>query len=345
MTASTLTSWARVVRRVLFEAGCDAEALFRAAGLDPAALDDPQGRYPLDRTARLWALAVQATGDPALGLTVARRAAPTSFHALGYAVLASPSVLDALQRCERYLAVVSDAARLQLRRESDQHLWLHIVAPDHGPAPVAEAVDAIAAVMVQLVRSRLGRETHPLAVRLRRPAPADPAPWQRLFRAPLQFGAADDALCWPLAPLIQPLDSGNPALAEANEALARQALAERGGSGLGERLRALLRERLPRGEPGEDALAEALHLSRRSLQRKLAAEGLSYAGLLREVREAEARRHLAGAEHSVSEIAYLLGFADASAFSRAFKRWTGQSPAQLRAAAGAATLTVPAAGE
>ena len=92
MSASTLTSWARTVRRALRDTGCDAGALFRAAGLDPAKLSDPQARYPIARSTQLWQLAVDATGNEAFGFAAARRAEITSFHALGFAVMASPTL-------------------------------------------------------------------------------------------------------------------------------------------------------------------------------------------------------------------------------------------------------------
>lgn len=128
----------------------------------------------------------------------------------------------------------------------------------------------------------------------------------------------------------RPLDSASPVLAAANEALVQQLLADRQRDELASRVQAWLRDRLPQGEPGEAATAAAFHLSSRSLHRKLAEQGTGYAELLREVRETLARHHLAQRQHSISEIAYLLGFADASSFTRAFKRWTGDPPSRLR---------------
>jgi hypothetical protein len=98
-TATSLTSWARAIRKALDQAGCDSQALFLAAGLDPAALEDPNARYPLDRTTALWRLAVTATGDEAFGLSVARHAHFTHFHALGYSLMASTSLREVFERC------------------------------------------------------------------------------------------------------------------------------------------------------------------------------------------------------------------------------------------------------
>lgn len=329
MRASTLTSWARAVRRALRDAGCDADALFREAGLDPAKLSDPQARYPIARSTRLWALAVAATGNSAFGLAAARRAEITSFHALGFAVMASPTLGDAFARCARYLAAVSDAASLTLKAEGLRTAI--IIEPRDGEAcPAPEAVDAIAAVLVQMCRGRMGRSFAPEAVHLQRPAPPDAAPWQQAFRCPVSFSAPDNRLVMSTTLLEQPLESASPELAAVNEALVVRLLAARGQDDLASRVRVWLRDRLPQGEPGEAAVATALNLSSRSLHRKLAEQGTGYAELLRETRETLARQMLAEGRHSVSEMAYLLGFADASSFTRAFKRWTGLSPTAFR---------------
>lgn len=329
MSASTLASWSRAVRRALREAGCDAEALFREAGLDPERLDDPQARYPIARSTKLWRLAVQATGNEAFGLAAARRAELTSFHALGFAVMASPTLGDAFARCARYLAVVSDAAQLVV--EPGENETALVIEPRDGDArPAPEGVDAMAAVFTQMCRGRVGRQFAPARVTLCRPAPARVDAWTQVFRCPVDFAAPRNCLLIPAAVLAAPLDSGSPALAAANEAIAAQLLAARQQDDLIGRLRQWLCERLPQGDPGESAAAAALHMSSRSLQRRLAEQGTGYAVLLRETREQLARQYLAQGRHSVSEVAYLLGFADVSTFSRAFKRWTGVAPGVWR---------------
>ncbi|PTT95173.1 AraC family transcriptional regulator, partial [Pseudomonas sp. HMWF031] len=82
---TSLASWTRALRKQLDALGLDSTALCRQAGLDPQLMDDPNARYPLSGTTRLWELAVQASGDPAIGLRVSRFVSPTTFHALGYA--------------------------------------------------------------------------------------------------------------------------------------------------------------------------------------------------------------------------------------------------------------------
>lgn len=326
---STLASWTRALRRQLDGLGLDSAALCREAGLDPQLLDDANARYPLSATTRLWQLAVAASGDPALGLNTSRHVAPTTFHALGMAVMASGSLREIFERIVRYHRVVSDALALELRDVGDS-CELHFRLPPGAPAPAAEAIDAFAAIYVRTCRNRLGRSYAPLAVHLRRPPPADPQPWLEVFRAPVHFAAVEDVLCFAGSDFDRPLDDGNPELAAHNEAVLRKRLDALQPDTVARRLRRALEQCLPNGEPSAEALAHGLHLSLRSLQRHLSEEGSSYEQVLAETRHALALQHLGEAACSISEVAYLLGFADSSSFSRAFKRWSGQSPSQYR---------------
>lgn len=326
---TALASWTRAIRKALLAARLDADALLREAGIDPAALVDPDARLPVAQTTRLWQLAVVASGDPAFGLKVAREVQPTTFHALGYALAASATLGEAFGRAARYCRIVTDAGELALEQRGEEcHLLLHSASGEAAPA--VEATDAFAALQVRTARGLSAGSVAPLRVELRRPAPADAAPYLRAFHAPVRFGADANRLVFAAADFARPLEGANPELARLNEGLAAQQLARLDAADLPARLRALLTERLPDGEPTAAEVAAALHLSLRSLQRKLAERGLRYEGLLDDTRRALALTHLRDARLSLNEVAFLLGFSDASSFSRAFRRWTGVSPSAWR---------------
>jgi len=329
-SATTLTSWARAIRKSLDAAGVDSTALFAEAGLDFAALADAQARYPVARTNRLWQLAVDATGDPAFALKVAREAGVLSFHALGYSLSASGTLREAFERLIRYFRVVSDGADLRFASDAcDTAVYRYEIAANaDGHAPIPEAVDAFAYVVVRLCRGLYRRDHAPLEVRLMRAAPADPAPWQRAFRCPIVFDAAENVLLFAADAFDAPLEFANPELARQNDEVAARYLARFGKLLIRERLRAVLIEQLPRGEPSQDSAAAALHLSSRSLQRRLADEGTSYKAVLDDLRRELAMSYLREARHSISEITYLLGFSDTSSFTHAFRRWTGVAPSR-----------------
>ncbi|MDB6144202.1 MAG: AraC family transcriptional regulator [Pseudomonas sp.] len=326
---TALASWTRALRKQLDALGLDSAELCLAAGLDPQLMDDPNARYPVSATTRLWQLAVEASGDPAIGLRVSRFVSPTTFHALGYALVASGSLREVFERIVRYHQVVSDALVLDLRQTGDRYQFRFRV-PEGGIAPAVESLDAFAAIYVRTCRNRLGRDYAPLAVYLQRPPPLDPQPWHDVFRAPIFFGAEENRLEFACDDFDALLDDGNPELAEHNETVLKRTLEQLKPLTWERRVRAAIEAQLPDGEPSAESVAHTLHLSLRSLQRHLAEEGFRYDLLLNQCRQNLAMQHMRDPRSSLSEIAYLLGFADTSSFSRAFKRWTGQTPSQYR---------------
>lgn len=327
--ATALTSWAKAIRKALDAAALDSARLFNEAGLDFSALDDPNARYSVEGTTRLWRLAVAAIGDDAFGLTVARHVNQTTFHALGYSLSASTTLREAFERMLRYFRLVTDAADLEFGLDGEQYRFaIRITANGAQPAP--EAVDAFAFLVVRLCRGLYRREFSPQAVTLRRPAPRNLAAFERAFRAPLRFEAADNALWFAREVFEQKLEGANPELARHNDEIAARYLAQIDKHNLRARVHAALIEQLPLGEPSQEKTAEALHLSPRNFQRKLAEEGTSFTELLNDTRRDLALSYVRDPGYSIGEITYLLGFSDASSFNRAFKRWTGQSPSAYR---------------
>lgn len=328
-TATALTSWAKAIRKTLEAAGVDPLPLFAEAGLDPAALDDGNARYPVAGTTRLWQLALAATGRESIGLDVARQVGQTTFHALGYSLAASTTLKEAFERLVRYFRIVTDAAELGLE-ETPEGYRLRMAIDPQRAVVAHESTDAFAYLIVRLCRGLYRRELSPLRVELRRPPPRDPLPYERAFRAPIRYDAPEIGLLFAHGVCERRLEGANPELARHNDEIVLRYLARYDRDNLVARVRATLTELLPSGEPAQAQVAAALHLSERSLQRKLAEEGTRYADLLQQTRQELARSYLDGRRHSVSEVAYLLGFGDTSSFTRAFKRWEGVAPSDYR---------------
>ena len=326
-TATTLTSWTRAIRKALEAAGVDSRALFEAAGLDIAALSDPQARFPAAATQTLWRLAVAATGNPAFGLEAARHAGQTSFHALGYSLSASTDLKEAFERLLRYFRVVTEVADLRFVEDGARYRFI-VDTPPGSAAPADEAVDAFCSVVIRMCRGLYRRDYAPRLVQLRRTAPVDTSVYERAFRAPVEFDAPLNAIDFDRADFEQPLEGANPELARHNDAISAAYLARFEQSRLSTRVHALLVEALPSGVPSQEQVAKSLLLSSRSLQRKLAEEGSSYKQLLDETRRDLALSYLRDARYSISELGYLLGFADTSSFTHAFRRWTGSAPSR-----------------
>jgi AraC-like DNA-binding protein len=170
------------------------------------------------------------------------------------------------------------------------------------------------------------RKVTPVAVRLKRPAPSPCEPFAEVFRAPVRFKERDNVLEFAARDLDERLPAGNAELARQNDEVVARQLARIESASACRRLRRWFIDQLPAGEPIEEAAARSLGMSLRNLQRRLEEEGTTYRKALNETRREIARSCLEEGHTSVTEIAFLLGFADTSSFSRAFRRWTGVSP-------------------
>jgi AraC-like DNA-binding protein len=325
---TTLSSWLLAIARALETQGCDAAAVFANAGLDISILDDPEKRVPVRNPSRLWPLAVQATGDPCFGLEVARHTLPTTFHSLGFSLAASATLREAFERIVRDHRLVTDA--IAVRLEPVHNCYRLSVTPDPRAALAPEAIDAVLALVVRLCRSLASPQLSPDRVEMRRQAPKDPSPFFKYFRAPIAFGARNDAVFFDKEICEHPLRGANAVLARANDVITARAIERFYGSLLSDRVRVVLIDRFSDGTPSLIEVARAMGMSPRGLQRGLAREMTTYARVVDETRRQLAASYLGDRRYAMNEITFLLGFSGAAAFSRAFRRWTGQTPSDYR---------------
>jgi len=314
-----------MIHRALSAHGIDANALFRSAGLDPDRMRDSNARYPLTGMQRLWTQATAATADECFGLEVAQAWHPTTFHALGYSALASETLREALQRMVRYGRVVTTGAHLELQQNGDAVTVKLLGTLPRGEV-VPASIDAGVASIVILCRQGRGGKVDPVHVRLSRLEPTCSSRLQAFFGCPIDFGASENSLVFRATDLDALLPTANPVLLRVNEQVLTDYLARMERSEVTVQVQAKLVQLLPSGEVDESTIARALNLSLRSMQRKLKAQGMSFRKLLDDTRRQLAEQYLKDSTLSVSEIAYLLGFAEVSSFSRAFRRWTGHAP-------------------
>lgn len=332
MYSSLLASSTLVVWKALESYGCDSEALFAQAGLDPAHLHDPNARYEYEHVRKLWELAVETTGDPCFSLTAAQFWHPSHFHALGFSWLASASLEDALQRLMRYFRIVTtDPEQLSLE-ETDEGFEFIVDTSVVQYRGLDEEYDLFFAIVVDACRVSFPEKFSPLRVSLQREAPSCADRFEEFFQAPVTFSAAQNILVFRKEDLTTRLPTGNAELARTNDQVIRHYLSYLDRSDVVMQVKTSLIDQLPSGQVNEESVADALNMSMRTLQRKLHEEGVTYKQLLDETRHELAMQYIHESRSSVSEIAYLLGFSEVSNFSRAFKRWTGASPTEFRLA-------------
>jgi AraC-like DNA-binding protein len=325
---SILGTSVKAIGRALDAAGCNGKALLTEAGFDLKDLDGPETRCPLLKTGRLWSIALAATGDPAFGVKLSKHYKHTSFHALGYGVSASSTLREAFERVQRYSNVVSDAVRYRFFRQGSEYHFLM----DSVPGVPVESIDALVGLYLRMCRSLKGSGYSPLLIELRRARPSVVDEFERLWRAPLRFGCGQDRLIFDRNGIERLLDSGNPELARHSDAISTRYLARIERYNIEARVRGLLSQQLRTSEPSQEGVAELLNLSSRTLQRKLSESGATFKEILDEAKHKRALAYLSTPQRSVNEIARLLGFSCGSSFTRAFRRWTGMSASDWRAA-------------
>ncbi|MBS7660978.1 AraC family transcriptional regulator [Pseudomonas lalucatii] len=327
---TTSSSWALGIVQALEMGGVDCRTIFPALGLDYAALHDPEARFAQDGMTRLWQRAVELSGNPAIGLNMARVVRPASFHVVGYALMSSRTLKEGLTRLVRYQRIIAEGADLSFRPTPQGYELVLAIHGDRLP-PARQSAEASLAYALAFCRWMTGQSLRPQQILFQGDPPADLQPFEQVFQAPLKFNAAHYALLFERADLEMPLPSANEALAQLHDRFAGEYLARFSESRVTHLARQVLCRLLPRGEPKREAVAQALHLSQRTLQRRLQEEGTSFQQLLDDTRRELAEQYLGQPNLTLLEVSYLLGFADPSNFFRAFRRWFAITPGEYRA--------------
>ncbi len=330
---TTLGSVASLLAHTLRRCDIDPAPLFDQAGIDLSAAGNPNTRFPTQRMQKLWKLALQATGKPDLGLLVARQFQPAALHGLGFAWLASDTLLDALKRLARYSRFIN--TRIEYRVEvTPDTTDLVMAVPDIFPDFVHAATDLGMAAFLRMCQLTTGLKIMPVHVTLQRPAPLCTEAFSELFGDSIEYSAGVNRLCFDSELANQPLATANPELARINDQAVVDYLARFDRASIAMQVRAKIIEQLPDGMPRQEDIADTLHVSLRSLQRRLREEETSFKDLMEDTRKTLAMQYLRESHRSIGEVTYLLGFSEPSNFTRAFRRWTGKSPAAFRETSG-----------
>lgn len=299
--------------------------------MDIATLDNPDTPVPMTAGVALLARAAVVTGDDSIGLHLAEHADLRSVDTHYYAMTASTTLGAAYERLSRYQRLIHETTRIEMS-ESDVGLTLRHVLPGGVSAP-RQTAEFLLAAWVRTGRMATASDWHPLEVRFAHPSPRDTREHTRVFCAPLLFSAGENAVVIAKSLLTLPCVGADPVLASLMDRHAGEHMPRTPAVGtmFPERVRDVLDRQLHDGEPRAAATAARLKMSLRTLNRMLASEGLTYRRLLDQLRYDLARDYLRDPHTSIGEVAFRLGFSELSAFSRAYKRWTGHAPNQARA--------------
>jgi AraC-like DNA-binding protein len=326
---SVAIGWVGEIVAAAQRGGVDREPLLRAAGIDflPA---DPLARISLDAVVNLWRAAAELTADPAFGLHMGSAIEPGSFNVVAYTLVSCNSLREAIGNLQRFQRLVSDGARMQLV-EQDGLAWLvyHSVEASLPFSPFQ--VEAVLACGVRLGQWIMGPHFAPQRVCLAHAAISPLAAYCASLGCEPEFNSAFSGIGLPLSSLDMPLPARNPEICRLHEELARKQLSSlEASANIKLRVSAVLQQLLAQGMASKEQVAALMGMSPRTLQQRLADEGSSFAALLDELRHRLSLKYLADPMLSTGQIAVLLNFSDASAFYRAFRRWTGRVPGDFR---------------
>jgi AraC-like DNA-binding protein len=309
--------------------GLSLDALLRNAGLSAHTLQQPDALVPLFQAGTVFLQILQASGDHGVGLVAGALVQPRSYQVLGYAVLSSSNLGDAIDRLIRYEKLVGKLGSTQLIRHDDvcQLRW-HCPLQGDWTRYLKEA--AIAG-WVTYARSLLPADVAPTKVCFDHPALIPLERYDAIFHCPVELNASWCGVEFPAALLATPITSADPGLRNLMDAQAQQLLQDFDATtNLVNEVRAQIAQCLPNGEPALETVAVRLQLTPRALQHRLKQNGIAFKELADEVRRTLALHYLRDARWALVDVAFMLGFSEQSAFSRAFRRWHGQSPQAWR---------------
>jgi AraC-like DNA-binding protein len=302
--------------------------VLREAGIDIGRIADPDFRVPHRVVLKILSVSVDRTGNAALGLHAGALLEPGDFGPMEYAARSCRDLRTAIECNMRYMRLLDDAMDGTLTESGDTAVWKLA----YGVIAAHPAINDFAvAASLTLGRRYTGIDGAPIEVRLTHTEATNAAEYERVFRAPVKLGAAENAIVIRRRALDVPLVQANPDIYRAFAAQAERLLESLPRTvGITREVREQVIDRLRRNDVDMAAIARDLHMSVATLRRRLAEEGTTHREIVDDVRHGLALRHIEAGTLAVSEIAFLLGFSNVSAFSKAFRRWTGSSPLEFR---------------
>ncbi|MCP4448152.1 MAG: AraC family transcriptional regulator [Myxococcales bacterium] len=321
----------RAVVDACAELGLDTQGILHGAGLSPALIADADKRIAAESADALWERAYEVAEDPHLALHAAEALPFGAYKVLDFIVANAPTLGEGLARVLHYFPIVDPRGNLTIGEQAGDFVITMEAEQGALPGPAQEFTFA-----ALVLRSRACTEVAwpPKYVNFTMEKPNNSREHERIFECPIRFGQSRAQLVLSRETWDLPVSGSNSALFGVLEEHATRLLNELPSvaqpPSLLDRVRAVLREELRGGDVKAVHVAKRLGFGERTLQRRLGEFDTTYLEVLANAREEMAREYLREPGISLTEVAFLLGFADQSSFTRAFKRWTGKSPGDWR---------------
>jgi AraC-like DNA-binding protein len=307
-------------------AGANPDQMLQLWGLDRSVFSKPEGFIPCAVFAGILKEAARVTGDDCFGLHFAESFHPKNIGPLAYVALNSPTIGTGIQNVERYLHVWDSSAKWFFTTEGNRG-YIRYVLSDVGVEPLRQSNEHGMTIVVNTLRMMVGSQWAPLEVQFAHEAPERTTEHHRIFRAPVLFGCETNALVIELAFTQREVPAADQQLYQIMKQYLDQVLKDmpREDSLIGS-IRKAIAESMRDGDPKLARVAKKLAMGPRTLQRRLREYGSDFKKLVEDTRQRFAVSYLKDRKNTLTEIAFLLGYSELSAFNRAFKRWTGSTP-------------------
>jgi len=322
--------YASVLARAVANEGRDPAPLLERFGLSPQSLATPDARISIPRFMRLGEAAIRLTGNPSLGLTMGQLSRPVDAGIAGLAAQSAPSTGEALNVLIKFGGLTSHNSR-GTPWISDRGLTANFYSIRPYNVFNYFVVDSVLAAWTQFLRICSGQQKILERVNIEYPSQGLDAEFEAWFDCPVRFSATTNSI--QLSPAVRdsPSLQAQPGMFDAlARQCERQLLRTRSSWTMGDRVKDRLAPLLQGDTPDLETIADQLGIATWTLQRQLKEEGTGFRELLDETRQELASEYIRETRTSISEVAWLLGFANPAAFHKAWKRWFGTSPAEHR---------------
>jgi len=313
------------------EKGADTDSLLQRSGLSRQQVDDPNARVDVRKQIKFLNLAAEAIGDDLLGFHLSQTFDLRTMGLLYYVLSSSNTLGEALQRAVRYSAIANDGIKLTLRERKDTDVVFEYVGiPRRSDR---HQIEFWVAGLIRACRQMTNRHLIPERVSFAHRRKMTPE-LRAFFGGEIKFGAHADHMMFSSSIRDVVIAGADPFLNELLVQYCEAALGQHKARqrSFAHRVESAIAVLMPHGKAQAGEVARKLGISQRTLARRLASEGLTFSGVLQGLRYDLARRHLLDKGLSISKIAWLLGYQDVSAFTHAFRRWTGTAPRAIRQA-------------
>lgn len=325
---------ARLVVKKLRQAGIDVQPILSQAGLKLQAVNKEDGWVNYSAVEKLTQIAAVELNDPYLGLHLGEQEDILNYGALGYIGLASQNLGDAIQNLQRYLHTVTEAWEIELSLESED---ANIVYSPTRPEFIncRHMVEGAACSLMIAYQTFCNRPIRPKAVYFAHSFDGDQTEYKIVLGCPVHFNRNRNRIVLERSAMRMPIETADDKLLKTLTGLCEQVYKQKTShaSHLVSRIHKVAMDYIPRGKAHAREIAAELGMSERTMHRYLADEGKSFSNVLDDLKKDLALKYMQQDDLHLSEVAFLLGYADHSGFSTAFKRWTGKTPREARVAA------------